>query len=196
MGESIWSMQARVAEQKQREQEQAKARAEQQARETEHANARAAALQCLSLFEHGERPMPGWLGVIALSAGVSQESLVNACEALLTEIETGRQEEQKAQQASVEACIAAITKLKAQGTVSAEAARGLTAVYGLTGAAAASIVDAATASPRCFAERHAAFLADLNDYRTSNLEVTQARVDELAKLHGVPAPRIVGGGNK
>lgn len=49
------------------------------------------------------------------------------------------------------------------------------------------------AKPRApsFAERNAAFLADLKDYRANGLTVTQAEVDRLAKEHGIsPAPRL------
>ncbi len=43
---------------------------------------------------------------------------------------------------------------------------------------------------RGFAERNAAFQADLKDYRANGLCIDQAEIEQLAKLHDVPAPRL------
>ena len=51
----------------------------------------------------------------------------------------------------------------------------------------------ATPAERPFAERHAAFQADLRDYRANHLKLDQARVTELALLHGVPIPEMEDG---
>jgi len=85
----------------------------------------------------------------------------------------------------------------ATAAVPAAAATLAAAVAGTPGSPSAAVLRLVPAAapappPRCFAERHAAFLADLREYRERGLELDQARIEKLAELHDVPAPRLAG----
>lgn len=69
---------------------------------------------------------------------------------------------------------------------------GRDGVDGKDGAAGRDGVDGEDGKPieRTDAERNAAYLADIADHRANRLALTQARLDELARLHNVPPARL------